>query len=560
MAGVVLETLSNRKLLILGGFLLLLQIIFFLIGGLVAPKPSNVQQIIATKCVDKEPIERTKAFYSRGDGSCERVHDFEEAKKKGYSANEIVFSFQFPLPRENKDLEMSRWFQHIISVLYVDVEDSVEVPYVDEGHLMTMDAYLGYRNKDDDPDKWTEIARSTENRTITCERMSLHEHEEDFDLEGQNFTHPSNKKDTILQCDILPLFEIGSCHYDYYLVNIRIPVDDETNQNADLPQITDLHMVAIHQNGGFTKVWLSIKTCVFPILMAVLIWFWKRIASLERPPRLIEKTLFALGLSLSFLNLPVEWMTLWFNMPFMLLLSDIRQGIFYSILLCFWIIFAGEHMMDQVERNRLVIYWRHLAGVVFGCICLFVFEMCERGVQMNNPFYNIWVTETGKRLALAFIILAGISACVYFLFLCGMVYRVYRNISAKKTSLPSMNKTRRKFYMGLIYRFKFLMLGTLVCAAITVIFFIISQVSEGHWKWDDEGQKLEYTSAFFTGVYGMWNIYVFGLLILYAPSHKYMKVLDTDTATGSNEEEVEFESVPTEASAMTAFAQKTAAD
>nr|CCI61364.1 Wntless/Evi membrane protein [Platynereis dumerilii] len=311
---------------------------------------------------------------------------------------------------------MSRWFQHIISVLYVDVEDSTELPFnADEPYLMTMDARLGYRQKKDDADKYIEIAHSMENRTVTCERISLREHEEEFHGEGLNFTDPSNHKDTILQCDILPLFELGSCHYDFYLVNIRIPVNDQKNVNTNLPKITDLHLVAIHQNGGFTKVWLSIKTFVFPVLMAVLIWFWKRIASLERPPRLIEKTLFALGLSLSFLNLPVEWMTLWFNMPFMLLLSDIRQGIFYSILLCFWIIFAGEHMMDQIERNRLVIYWRHLAGVVFGCICLFVFEMCERGVQMTNPFTTSGVTETGKRIGLGVLIPGrDFSLCLLF--------------------------------------------------------------------------------------------------------------------------------------------------
>lgn len=72
---------------------------------------------------------------------------------------------------------------------------------------------------------------------------------------------------------------------------------------------------------------------------------------------------------------------------------------------------------------------------------------------------------------------------------------------------------------GIIYRFKFLMLTTLACAAMTVIGFILGQVTEDKWKWDGE-VEIEYTSAFYTGVYGMWNIYAMALLSLYAPSHK----------------------------------------
>lgn len=82
-----------------------------------------------------------------------------------------------------------------------------------------------------------------------------------------------------------------------------------------------------------------------------------------------------------------------------------------------------------------------------------------------------------------------------------------------------MSRVRRLHYQGIIWRFRFLMLATLITAAMTTIGFILGQVSEGQYKWD-ENISLEYTSGFMTGVYGMWNIYIIGLLFLYAPSHK----------------------------------------
>lgn len=79
-------------------------------------------------------------------------------------------------------------------------------------------------------------------------------------------------------------------------------------------------------------------------------------------------------------------------MPFMLLLGDIRQGIFYAQLLSFWLVFAGEHMLIQDEcTSSLKSYWKHLSAVVTGCVSLFVFDVCERGAQLRNPFYSIWV-------------------------------------------------------------------------------------------------------------------------------------------------------------------------
>lgn len=61
-------------------------------------------------------------------------------------------------------------------------------------------------------------------------------------------------------------------------------------------------MQAINQNGGFTKVWVSLKTVYFPVVLSVLAWYWRRVHMLSRPPALLEYMLLALGSALTFLN------------------------------------------------------------------------------------------------------------------------------------------------------------------------------------------------------------------------------------------------------------------
>lgn len=250
---------------------------------------------------------------------------------------------------------------------------------------------------------------------------------------------------------MIPLFELGALHHDYYLLNLRFPLDSGLKMNMNIGHLHDITLTAIYQNGGFTKVWLSLKTVLFPFVIAIMVWFWRRVHILQRSPVLLEYILLYLGGALTFLNLPLEYLTLYLEMPYMLLVSDIRQGVFYAMLLSFWLIFAGEHMLIQESSHKSSIrsrYWKHLSAVVVGCLSLFIFDICERGVQLRNPFYSIWATPIGAKIALSFIILAGISAGVYFLFLCYMVAKVFRNIGVKRTSLPSMSAARRLHYEG----------------------------------------------------------------------------------------------------------------
>lgn len=548
MAGAIIENLSGRKLGVLIVFLMVCQAVCFLVGALIAPAPSTAMPVLGTKCIDKN-YSKEKWYFPRGKKRCRSISNLNDpqVENENINANNIIFAFQIPSPKDKVELDYSRWHQNLLSMMHLDIFYD-EAAKFDPNAKMTIDGRLGYRNKNDPHHKWTEYAASVEERTLDCS------------------INPEHKKEEyIYNCSLVPMFELGSLHHDFYLLNIRLPTHDDKEPwgdgtNEDLGRLIDMWVVFIHQNGGFTKVWVSLKTIFFPTIVAIMVWFWRRISQLTRPPALLEYMLMVLGSALTLLNCPLEYLTLVYDCPWMTVVSDIRQGLFYASLLSFWLIFTGEHLMDDIERNRLRVYWRHLSAVLGGCLCLFIFDMCERGVQLRNPFYSIWVTPIGTNLALAFIMLAGICAGLYFCFLSYMIWKVFINISSKRQSLPAMSTARRLHYEGIIYRFKVLMLATLLCAAMTVIGFILGQVSEGQWSWD-ENIKLEYTSAFFTGVYSMWNIYTFALICLYAPSHKrWPKDQDTQSSTG---EEIEFSRLatePTEMSSITAFAQKAASD
>ncbi|XP_037722566.1 protein wntless [Drosophila subpulchrella] len=562
MSGTILENLSGRKLSILVASLLLCQVLCFLLGGLYAPLPAGHVTVLGSLCREDHARQNDTDFllYSRGAGACIPVTREEVERDSMKMANELVHVFQMPLPRDLRDLDYSRWQQNLIGVLQVEFgyDSSSELREPPRELQLTIDMRLAYRNKGDPDNGWKLYAHGVEHRYLDCAPTNV------------------GPTETLYSCDMIPLFELGALHHSFYLLNLRFPLDTPRQMNLQFGHMHDLTLTAIHQNGGFTQIWLLLKTVLFPFVVGIMIWFWRRVHLLQRSPALLEYMLIYLGAALTFLNLPLEYLSLAFEMPYMLLLSDIRQGIFYAMLLSFWLVFAGEHMLIQDAPNKSTIrsrYWKHLSAVVVGCISLFVFDICERGVQLRNPFYSIWTTPLGAKVAMTFIVLAGVSAAIYFLFLCYMIWKVFRNIGDKRTSLPSMSQARRLHYEGLIYRFKFLMLATLVCAALTVAGFVMGQMAEGQWDWNDN-VEIQLTSAFLTGVYGMWNIYIFALLILYAPSHKQWPTMHhSDETTQSNEnivasaasEEIEFshlpsDSNPSEISSLTSFTRKVAFD
>ncbi|CAH8509386.1 unnamed protein product [Schistosoma turkestanicum] len=542
MAGVVLETLNVWKLASFGCLMLAVQICFFLIGGLIAPAPNTTDQILMSKCIDRSG-DVLKWHFARpaSNDSCQEIlpdGDIEEVVPPDVDANSIVFIAQFPHPRDGMDLRMTRWFQQVIGVLMLDIKQKYSKEL--ENTEITFDLRLGYRNHNDPKHVWHELARSVEVRPLKCT----------LDPEAKRHQGHSHALDEgfYYDCEVLPLFTLASCHHEEYLLNLRIPVDKKRKINVGVGSIQDVWMVEIHQNGGFTKVWFSLKTFSFPIVLLALLFFGHRVKELERPPNILEKTIFILGICLSILNCPIEWLSLIYNFSFWLILSDIRQGLFYATLVCFWLIFTGEHMMQETApppptssssssssgHNRFKsnsnsnyfglnrLYWPRILLVASCCAALFIFELAERGVQIRNPFYSIWSHPIAAKMGLISIIIGALCAFAYMIYLTILIGKAFLQIMHKRRLLYHLPMEQRQYYSGIIYRFMILLTYTIICAGLTVAFFIFNQVTEDQWKWGEK--SVEYTSAFITGVYGMWNVYVVAVLCLYSPSHKFRSV------------------------------------
>ena len=103
------------------------------------------------------------------------------------------------------------------------------------------------------------------------------------------------------------------------------------------------------------------------------------------------------------------------------------QGVFYGVLFAFWLIFAGEHCIDDADRNNLVrssfflqeiffqkSYRLNLASIGIASLALLIYECSERGMQISDPFHTIWSSTTGTRLAVSgFLNLFKISSSIW---------------------------------------------------------------------------------------------------------------------------------------------------
>ncbi|CAF1068021.1 unnamed protein product [Adineta steineri] len=506
---VLLEQLTRKKLLIFLVCLIIIQIIYFLVGGLIATKPTHAANHEFSVCQTKR---NTPWIYHREKGNC---HEDQPRLGSGKSWKDFVYVIQLP--------PITRWFQTLTSIIVPHLEYDPKIN-LSSNAVLTYDVRLGYKTDEmyeDINSEWKLEAQSRESRFIQCEPIySLPEHK------------IKNIPDAY-SCEPLAFLELSTLKYPHYLINLQIV--DENGLSQNIGKLTTFEFVGIYQMENFTKVWYTLKTITFPIILLALIWFCRQMKRSQKPYTNLDKLLFLLGLSACILNAPVEWLTL--IMPFngFQIYSEIRQGFFLTVLLTFWLFFAGEHSVDKNINYSFWSYGKYLGLLWFASSILLIFALCQRGFQLWNPFHSIWSTAAGRNASLTFLVLAGLSSFVYILCLLVLVIRVFWNIRSKQGELAAMRRIRRLMYQGAFYRFQFLLLSTLLCAILTIVWYCLSQIYETEWVWDTEKRpKIHYSGAFITGIYGMLNIYVFAVLILFSPVISNVDDMDALTNDDGN--------------------------
>lgn len=129
-------------------------------------------------------------------------------------------------------LSVFPYYPMFLFVSLFNIHQQHHFPLPDPHATMTIDARLGYRNKKDPHHKWTEYATSVEERTLDCHIDPKHQ-----------------KEEYIYNCSSVPMFELGSLHHDFYLLNIRLPIHTEKEQqwpggtNEDLGRLADMWVV-----------------------------------------------------------------------------------------------------------------------------------------------------------------------------------------------------------------------------------------------------------------------------------------------------------------------------
>eukprot|EP00731_Ephydatia_muelleri_P017966 Em0011g6a len=368
-------------------------------------------------CVLPDPLDRLRegSLDLIDEDNCNVFGSGEVSRSKqhlqAYPMKNIMFYTQIPSKLSRH--VMSRWFQFLITDLGMQFSSGEYAEKVTKfnANKLRFEIALGYR--DDHSGSWHHLTRGNVSRTLSCRPNAW----------------------GIYSCDHFPLFELGSCHHQHYLINIvfpSLPLGDIIDDFRGLAPLSGVIIYEVHQTVGFTRLWFTIKAVLFPVVLVMLCWLMNRMSSQTRSLALTEKSLVFMGISLTVYNAPVELLSLYIDAPWLLVLNDFRQGVLIASLFSFWIILVGEHKRTPQE----------------------------------------WL----------FIGIALLSSLLYAFILVIMVIGAYNSLLQKHKSLVHMSLPAKLKFESLFIRWKFFLCLTIFVAVMSVGSLFLPATTLLYWQ------------------------------------------------------------------------------
>ncbi|MPC33995.1 Protein wntless [Portunus trituberculatus] len=278
-----------------------------------APSPWTHTTVKGTKCVAQQDLEQ-EWFWPSGTHKCHSLpaNDSLTPLQHNVSLQSIVFAFQFPPTKK----AASRWQQRLAGLLRLRLLRETG-PWPAAGSKLTLSTRLGYTNGNTTAtSKPILMADKIQTRQVSCHLINEHE------FGGSTY-----------DCSPMPLIVLYSLYHDHYIINIRLSSTETSNQA--LPEIQDLYISFISQNGHYVKVLVTLQTLFLPLVAVILAWYLHILRQLRWSYTYFQMILLLLAVALLLINCPWTYLTLVVNCPWLIILQELSLGVFYGILMTF---------------------------------------------------------------------------------------------------------------------------------------------------------------------------------------------------------------------------------
>ncbi|XP_045137696.1 protein wntless-like [Portunus trituberculatus] len=491
-----LGTVTPRGLNLLTGVATAATITAAAVGMLVAPSPWTHTTVKGTKCVAQQDLEQ-EWFWPSGTHKCHSLpaNDSLTPLQHNVSLQNIVFAFQFPPTKK----AASRWQQRLAGLLRLRLLRETG-PWPAAGSKLTLSTRLGYTNGNTTAtSKPILMADKIQTRQVSCHLINEHE------FGGSTY-----------DCSPMPLIVLYSLYHDHYIINIRLSSTETSNQA--LPEIQDLYISFISQNGHYVKVLVTLQTLFLPLVAVILAWYLHILRQLRWSYTYFQMILLLLAVALLLINCPWTYLTLVVNCPWLIILQELSLGVFYGILMTF-LHFLTHLYIEPVSHCPKV---RTAMMKVIGAYTatIFLLDFMENVILLHNPLPYVW-----ESLHLG---LATITVLLVVAYLTYITIKVYSAVLVLQKSTTKENTENIKVGMkrecnlhevSCRWREMLLLMVSWICVVLTAAEFIIKRLHDGMWIWEDILGNLEIqnTSGFLLGVYSLWNVFTCMVLIMYPP-------------------------------------------